>query len=226
MVRTGVYLILFLYACSWNSPASELSGKIIVQKILDRKAIVPAVYDLRGMAVSEPNPRQEVNQFERVAVWLESDRPAPLPRITASMAQRNRRFEPELLIVPEGSTVEFPNFDPIFHNIFSLSRVQSFDLGYYSEGKSRSVSFPRTGIVQVYCHVHPNMYGTIVVTSSRWFAKPASDGTFSWPDVPAGEYRLVIWQRFAGVCHKAVTVPKSGKIDILMAIPEEQPDNR
>ena len=84
------------------------------------------------------------------------------------MQQRNLRFDPDLLIVPTGSKVLFPNLDPVFHNIFSLSRTQTFDLGYYAEGKSREVVFSRPGIVQVYCHVHPEMYGVVVVTPSRW----------------------------------------------------------
>jgi len=226
MAKASTYLIFLLCVCSWSALATEVSGRIILQKDLHKKVVMPAVYDLRGMALSDSSAPLEISEFERVAVWIESDKPAPLPPIRAQMEQRNRRLQPELLIVPEGSSVEFPNFDPMFHNIFSLSRARSFDLGYYSQGKSRTVNFPRTGIVQVYCHVHPNMYGAIVVTSSRWFAKPSSDGQVYWPNVPAGKYRFIVWQRFAGLSHKAVLVPKSGRINLTISIPDEQPDNR
>jgi hypothetical protein len=141
------------------------------------------------------------------------------------MRQRDRRLEPALLIVPVGSTVEFPNLDPIFHNIFSLSAARSFDLGYYSQGRNRKVVFPQSGIVQVYCHIHPDMYGVVVVTSSRWTAQPLPDGTFFWPDVPAGKYLLMVWQKSAGLIRKHVTVPESGRVRIKMDLPEEPADN-
>ncbi|MGI8961892.1 MAG: hypothetical protein ACR2IV_19465 [Bryobacteraceae bacterium] len=128
-------------------------------------------------------------------------------------------------MIPVGSAVEFPNFDAIFHNIFSLSHTQAFDLGYYPKGQSRIVKFPRAGIVQVYCHVHPNMYAAIVVTSSRWSGKPANDGSFSWPDVPPGTYRLMIWQKFVGIFRRDVVVPATGDVSINVAIPVEEPEN-
>jgi hypothetical protein len=140
------------------------------------------------------------------------------------MGQHDRRFEPELIIVPTGSKVSFPNLDPIFHNIFSLSRTQSFDLGYYSEGKIREVAFPKAGIVQVYCHVHPEMYGVIVVASSRWTAKPSVDGSFNWSNVSPGKYKLMLWQRSAGLVHKNVTVPPTGTVQVKLRLPEENQD--
>ena len=84
------------------------------------------------------------------------------------MEQQNRRFAPDLVVIPAGSSVSFPNFDPIFHNVFSLSKAKSFDLGNYSKGQTRMVTFPKPGIVAVYCHLHPNMAGTIVVTPNQW----------------------------------------------------------
>jgi plastocyanin len=217
------YLVTLSCFCSFSTLASEISGRIIVQKNLDKSAIVP-IYDLRGIAVHGGSPDKPGN-FKGVAVWLESSTSKPADPVTVAMRQQNRRIEPELLVVPVGSTVEFPNLDPIFHNIFSLSKARAFDLGYYTRGKSRSVTFPRSGIVQVYCHVHPNMYGAIVVTSSRWFGKPAPDGSFSWHDVPPGAYKLMAWQKFAGFFARDVVVPRAGALSITMAIPED-PENR
>src|SRR6185437_8163167 len=148
-------LIMVVLACATihSARAGEVSGKIIIEKNLNKKTLMPAVYNLRGMAIQEaPSEHRAANEFERIAVWLESKEPGgPTAPVTATMAQRDRRFEPALLIVPIGSTVEFPNTDPIFHNIFSLSRAQSFDLGYYPKGQSRMVRFTHAGIIQVYC---------------------------------------------------------------------------
>jgi plastocyanin len=205
--------------------ASEVSGRILIQGKASQKTVAPVVYDLRGANVPDGSPiRGNGSAFDRVAVWLESNAVIPgEPGGTANarMQQRNRHFEPELLIVPVGATVEFPNSDPIFHNIFSLSRVQAFDLGYYPEGQSRTVTFPRSGIVQVYCHVHPGMYGVIIVTSSPWTSKPAKDGSFAWRDVPPGRYRLMIWNRSTGLAHKKVIVPSQGTAEVSVAIPQE-----
>jgi plastocyanin len=206
--------------------ASEISGKIILQKRNPEKTVAPAVYDLRGVALSSKRPAAHTaNPYDRVAIWLEAKTPVPAPPIKAVMRQRNRTLDPGLLVIPVGSTVDFPNLDPIFHNIFSLSRTQSFDLGYYPEGRSRSITFPRAGIVQVYCHIHPNMYGAIVVTESRWFGKPTEDGSFAWHDVPPGAYRLCVWQKSAGIAHKAIEVPAAGAIQVSVSIPDVDPDN-
>jgi len=205
---------------------SEVSGTITIQRGVSTKVLAPGVYDLRGMAASHgSSAATKDNAFDRVAVWLESDSQAAPAPISATMQQRQQRLEPALLIIPVGSTVDFPNLDPIFHNIFSLSRTQSFDLGYYPQGRSRSVKFSRAGIVQVYCHVHPNMYGAIIVTASPWFGKPAADGAFSWSDVPAGKYRLAVWQKNVGVVHKDIVVPSVGSIRANVAIPEDDMQN-
>jgi len=226
MIRLGFYTLAAF--CIWPAGgiSSEVSGRIIIDKTVAKRTVPAAVYDLRGVAVREnPAEHRGVNGFERVAVWLESSTPSAAKPVNSTMQQHQSHFDPDLLIVPVGSTVAFPNLDPIFHNIFSLSRSQSFDLGYYPQGRSRNVTFPRSGIVQVYCHVHPAMYGVIVVTSSRWAEKPASDGTFSWSDVPAGKYRLVVWQKSTGLVHKSIVVPKTNPIQVTITLPEEDEEN-
>ncbi len=226
MSRGSCYVLALLYPFACNAFASDVSCKITIEKAITKKTVALAVYDLRGMAVPDgASTHQNSNEFNRIAVWLDSPAPSAASPVTATMQQQDRRFEPALLVVPVGSTVNFPNLDPIFHNIFSLSRTQSFDLGYYSEGKSRSVRFPREGVVQVYCHVHPNMHAVIVVNSSSWSGKPREDGTFSWTGVPAGKYRLLVWQKSLGSVHKTVIVPKDGSVHVDIALPEEDPEN-
>lgn len=226
MIRTHTCVIALVCASVSQTFASEISGKIILQKRNIEKTVVSAVYDLRGVAPSNNRPPgKNATPYERVAIWLESKTPAPAPPIKAVMRQRKRALDPGLLVIPVGSTVDFPNLDPIFHNIFSLSRTESFDLGYYPEGHSRSINFPRPGIVQVYCHIHPNMYGAIVVTESRWFGKPSGDGEFLWRDVPSGIYRLCVWQKSVGIIHKNVEVPATGASQVSVSIPDADPEN-
>ena len=222
-MRGLAFLIAIFVASHLSAMASVLTGKITLDRKMVKKSLAPAVYDLRGIAIPDkPVRTQEPGAFGRVAVWLESTDSSALGPVTATMAQKDRHFEPDLLIVPAGSKVRFPNLDPIFHNIFSLSRTRNFDLGYYSEGKSRDVVFPKEGIVQVYCHVHPEMYGIVVVTSSRWTARPSPDGSFSWSDLPAGKYRLMIWQRSAGLLHRSVTIPPSRNVQVEIHLPEDE----
>ena len=223
MNKIAPITVLVCLCATWVQ-ASEVRGEITLAKEMVRKALPPAVYDLRGIAVHEkPSPAASPRRFARIAVWLEGGLSAPAAGL-ATMQQRGRRFEPDLLIISPGSKVNFPNLDPIFHNIFSLSRTQAFDLGYYAEGKSHEALFSRQGIVQVYCHVHPEMYGVIVVTSSRWTAKPAADGTFSWSDVPPGKYRVMVWQRSAGLIHKTISVPETGSVQVNFNLPEDDID--
>ncbi len=227
MTREILYLLLMACVLLPGAGASEVLGKITIEKSITKKSVAPAVYDLRGMVVQDTSSEHlAMSGFERIAVWLEpKEPPGPIAPTTASMEQRNRRFEPALLIVPIGSTVEFPNTDPIFHNIFSLSRTQSFDLGYYPKGQSRKVRFTHAGIVQVYCHVHSNMYAVIAVVSSPWFGKPDQNGNFSWPTVPPGKYQLAVWQKTLGLLRKTVVVPEKGSTRVNVVLPDEDPEN-
>lgn len=201
--------------------AGDVQGHAVITKRLTKKALSPVVYNLRG-AVPGPsvsNRAEPVNEFDRLVVVLEGAALHPKPPETVVIDQRNMRFDPDLVVVPVGSTVQFPNADPIFHNIFSLSKIQPFDLGFYPQGQSRTVKFNRAGIVQVYCHIHANMYAAIVVTSSPWYARPAEDGSFTWSNVPAGHYRLTAWHKIAGLFKTEIDVPESGKTEATIRIP-------
>jgi plastocyanin len=204
--------------------ASEVVGTIVLKKNLVKKAINPGIYDLRGAATAAKPSSREHGPFGRVAVWLEPDVPTAAAPKQSEMRQAGRRFDPDFLVVPVGSTVEFPNLDPIFHNIFSLSHSKTFDLGYYPEGKSRSVQFSTPGVVQVYCHIHADMYGVIVVTPASWSAIPSEDGSFSLIGVAPGEYHLAVWQKTNGLIRKKLSVPSTGTVHITVALPEESDD--
>lgn len=201
--------------------AGDVQGHAVITKRLTKKALSPVVYNLRGAVPgpSVPAQAEPVSEFDRLVVVLEGGASRPKPPETVVIDQRNMRFDPDLVVIPTGSTVQFPNGDPIFHNIFSLSKTQPFDLGFYPQGQSRTVKFNRSGIVQVYCHIHANMYAAIVVTSSPWNARPAEDGSFSWSNVPAGHYRLTAWHKIAGLFKTEIDVPENGKREATIRIP-------
>jgi plastocyanin len=210
---TGLYVLVLPLA------AGDITGHALIVKRLTRKAVPPALYDLRGTVVPASIATEPVNEFDRMVIMLEGGKATPRPIQTAVIEQRNGRFEPDLVVVPVGSTVQFPNADPIFHNVFSLARAQSFDLGFFPKGQSRSVKFSREGIIQVYCHIHANMYAAIVVTASPWYARPSADGDFSWNNIPAGHYRVVAWHKIAGTFHTEVDVPENGKAEVTIRVP-------
>jgi hypothetical protein len=122
-------------------------------------------------------------------------------------------------VVPVGSTVSFPNFDPIFHNVFSLSKAKSFDLGYYPAGQTRTVKLERAGVVQVYCHLHPQMTAAILVAPNAWHTKLQTDGTFSLSGIPAGTFTVIAWHKSAGFFRRTVQVSEAGSVEVDFTIP-------
>jgi plastocyanin len=116
---------------------------------------------------------------------------ADLPR--AVMDQRNQTFRPYVLAIPVGTTVDFPNNDSTYHNVFSLSKARRFDLGRYPRGLSRAVRFDRPGVVRVFCEIHSHMSAFILVFAHPYFALTDDGGRYRIERVPPGSYRLVVW---------------------------------
>jgi len=131
--------------------------------------------------------------FSGVVVWLEPVNPAAVPQAgdaVAKMIQKDKTFTPHVLPIRVGTSVEFPNFDPIFHNAFSNYNGQLFDVGLYPPGTSRRVRFARPGIVRVFCNIHAAMSAVIVVLNSPYFDATQKNGNFQLNSVPPGEYTL------------------------------------
>lgn len=194
--------------------AQDVTGTILIKKRLTKRSVTaPVSVYQRGVAVSlGKDSAQDPIAFEqsRVVIYLEGastiepgDKQA---EVAAQIRQQDRRFVPEVVAVPVGSTVSFPNMDPIFHNIYSLSKAKSFDLGSYDKGRTRTVAFSKPGIVEVYCHLHPNMSATVLVTPNRFYAKPDASGIYRIHNVPPGQYTVVAWHKSAGVFRKKITV--------------------
>ena len=109
------------------------------------------------------------------------------------LAQKNESFVPRVVPVAVGTTVDFPNLDPIYHNVFSLSPIKRFDLGKYPRGQSKAVLFNKAGLVNVFCDIHSEMAAYVLVLPHHAFVQPRADGTFELPDLPAGRYELHVW---------------------------------
>ncbi len=143
----------------------------------------------------DPNVRKHTD-YSGVVVWLEPDSEIPLiaaRAVHAQMIQKNKTFLPHVLAITKGTIVDFPNFDPIFHNAFSNYNGQVFDIGLYAPGATRSIPFRREGVVRVFCNIHPSMSAVIVVLRSPYFAVSAKNGSFQIAGVPAGSYRLHVF---------------------------------
>src|SRR5579872_5284689 len=179
LIRTFVasaFLLLPLYASA--SDAVRVTGEIKVDP-------------------SQENSKT-VTDSGNVVVWLEAlpgqTLPAVHPQTTPlRLVQKNKRFEPGLLVVPVGARIEFPNEDPFFHNVFSLYQGKRFDLGLYEAGEKRKVSFDKPGVSYIFCNIHPEMKAVVISLTTPYYAVSDSSGKFSISGVPPGKYLLKVW---------------------------------
>ena len=149
--------------------------------------------------------------------WLPGSRArrgAPPPK----MASRDKRFEPRVLAVPKGAAVTFPNFDKIFHNVFSLSEPGRFDLGLYRNGAARTTRFAESGVVRVYCNIHPQMAAYVVVLDGELFAQSGADGVATIAAVPAGRHAVKVWDERGGEWSGAASVAAGGTTDVSVTL--------
>jgi plastocyanin len=143
-------------------------------------------------------------------VYLEGGKPVKAKPAGATVVMKAKTFTPHVVVVPVGGSVEFPNDDPIFHNAFSVSPENKFDLELYKRPKTGSWTFKTPGVVNVYCNIHPQMSAVVVVRDNPYYAKVAKDGTFSIEGVPAGKYTFVAWHERGGDKALELTVPAEG----------------
>jgi plastocyanin len=172
------------------------------------------------IVVTEKNGRPARDASDAVA-YLDGARSRPRPA-KAVMTMRGKAFTPHVLAVPVGSTIDFPNDDPILHNVFSVSGENRFDLQLYKRPKSGSWTFQKPGVVRVYCNIHPQMSAIVVVTDSPYVTKTAANGSFRLEGVPAGRYTLRVWHERGGESALDVDVPADGEVPVRLTLDARQ----
>ncbi|MFC1528995.1 hypothetical protein ACFL5B_03715 [Candidatus Latescibacterota bacterium] len=146
---------------------------------------------------TDKETQQPSNSFKqiRVVVWAEpigKSTPFIQPDAKPLVNQKNKVFVPDLLVIQVGTTVGFPNLDPIYHNVFSYSRSKRFDLGRYKQNNSKDVTFDKEGVVEVFCEIHENMHAYIIVVNTPYYTQ-ADDKSEYRIEVPAGKYTIRAW---------------------------------
>jgi plastocyanin len=165
-----------------------------------------------------------IPEIQNVVVYLKGVTfRGTLPVVTAELKQQDEAFVPHVLAITQGSTVSFPNADPFFHNVFSLSSAASFNLGRYSQGHTQTQRFTKPGLVKVYCDIHSHMSATIMVLDHPYFAIPDADGTFALRDVPAGQYTIVGWHERVGERTLPLRVESGKTTSVDFTLPVEEP---
>ena len=203
-----------------GAAAGAIRGRVELRQAPPDSEPRPNVADLGMHARHTPSSRR------RAVVYLD---PAPraafdvsdIPR--ARMDQRNESFVPHVLAIVAGTTVDFPNSDPTYHNVFSLSKPKRFDLGRYAAGRSKSVRFDQPGIVRVFCDIHSHMSAFILVFSHRYFAVTDEDGRYRIDNVPSGTYSVVAWHESLPPETRRISVPDSGDADLNFVLSKRQP---
>jgi plastocyanin len=192
MQRCAVYLMIF----GWQIFCPILAAR-------GQGVDVSAAIAIHAAQSSRDPSKEKTSDGSGVVVWLSPLQKVLEPRPAASahppyrLMQKDKQFIPHLLIVPTGTSVEFPNADPFFHNVFSLFNGKRFDLGLYESGSSRSVRFDREGVSYIFCNIHPEMGAVVLALSTPFYAVSGPNGAIVIHGVPSGSYSLNVWSERA-----------------------------
>ena len=215
-------LAVLLHVPTTSQSAGTVTGTVTLT-VARAAPLSTSAYGRRGVA---PKPAAAGPETRNVVVYLAGTKTgvAPVP-VKAQISQRGERFLPSVTAVGVGSTVDFPNQDPYFHNVFSISRAATFDLGRYPPGQSRAQQLKRPGIVKVFCHIHSQMTALIMVLDHPWFTIPLETGAFTLPPVPPGEHTLVAWHDRIGERRERIRVTPGATTRVTFTLPvlETQP---
>ena len=228
-LRFALVAVAAIVAAMWtewsaSSPAAAqqatpVRGRVEIGiPITTRRPTSP--YPTRAVTAPTLAPASELRH---VIVYLKDAPPRPVSPTKVEIRQRNENFVPRVVAVTVGSSVEFPNDDPIYHNVFSLSRARNFNLGRYPRGHTRRVSFERAGTVKVFCDIHSHMTATVMVFNHPWFAVPAEDGRFELPAVPIGDREITAWHERLGDTTQRVRVEggRAATTDFVLPVPQQ-----
>jgi plastocyanin len=200
---------------TWAAANGTIRGRVELRRTAPAVVRRPTV-----AALGAPAERDALDR-SRSVVYLETAPRGAFEQTEpgrAVMDQRNETFVPHLLAITVGTTVDFPNSDHFYHNVFSLSKVARFDLGRYAVGHSKSIRFDRPGIVRVFCDIHGHMNAFILVFSHPFFAITDLDGRYRIDNVPPGTYNVIAWNEGLSSDPKAVAVPDGAATELDFAL--------
>jgi plastocyanin len=207
-------------ALAGQSPDSgTITGRVKLTSRVRGTPLPSNVYQTRSVANHDTIV---VPEIKNVVIYLKGVKfKGVLPASHQVIRQEHEAFVPRVVAVTRGSTVDFPNADPFFHNVFSLSSASTFDLGRYPMGRQKSATLTNAGLVKVYCHIHSQMSASILVLDHPYFAMPELDGSFTIPDVPAGTYTIVGWHERIGERASIISVKPGATASIDISLPVE-----
>jgi plastocyanin len=197
---------------SWCVRARTCAARcaFLVVLIASGAAAAAAGVDLKGTARSGTRPEPNA------VIWLDSpDAPASPQEQKVVLHQRSLAFAPHVLAVRVGTTVDFPNEDRVFHNVFSFHESRKFDLGIYPAGSLKRLVFSDPGVSRLYCNMHPNMAGYVVAVDTPYFGAVDGGGAFVIPAVPPGTYSYHAWRPGGPVLTGAVTLRAGSVLDVI-----------
>ena len=175
-------------------------------------AAVAGAGTLRGKVEVLDKDGQKAQDTSEAVVWVEGPAARVRP-VGVTVTMKSKAFDPRVSVVGVGASVEFPNQDAIFHNVFSVSGENRFDLELYKKPKSASKVFEHPGIVRIYCNIHPQMSGFVLVRDNPYWARVGADGGFTIPNVPAGAWLLKAWHERSGESAQPVQVTEAGGVE-------------
>ncbi|MDH3445364.1 MAG: carboxypeptidase regulatory-like domain-containing protein [Deltaproteobacteria bacterium] len=184
-----------------------LGGQAQSAEMASKGGIIKGTITLSG----QPTPDAVVS-IQGVPQEIVKARLAALKSKKAVMNQREMQFTPRVLPVVVGTTVEFPNNDTSWHNVFSKSEAKDFDLGLYPPGTTRTETFDKPGVVRILCNVHPAMEGFVVAEEHPFFSGADRRGNYRIDNVPLGKVRVKVWHPRAGTTDAEVTLVREGQV--------------
>ncbi len=212
--RLALVVTTILFAWPAGHPAPVLAAAGTLRGRVDIRNIVPPPNPRPGIGELGADPAYQPAERRRAVVYLET---APQPAFEeggvaghVTMRQEHETFVPHVLAIRVGTVVDFPNGDPFFHNVFSLSKTKRFDLGRYAKGNSKAIRFDEPGIVRVFCDIHSHMSAFILVFAHRFFAVTDDQGRYRIDRVPPGTYTVIAWYEGEARESRTFTVPDSG----------------
>lgn len=223
--RTFLVILIFAF-CLFSFPCAVTAGNIAgavqikskIRKLKHGKKKKKDAYgsdDFLKKKKADEGSAGFTDESQQVVVYIvDAGKKYPPPALHATMKQEHRMFSPHVLPIVAGQEVDFPNHDTIYHDVYSESDTKKFELPDYAMGKSDTIKFNKTGIVELFCGIHTNMNAYILILQNPFFAKPDAVHHYEIKNVPPGKYILRAWHPRVETKEKEITVPAEGNVQV------------